>query len=58
MRLFVGCPEKTTFELYDLSKDIHEDNDVSEQYPEMVKKIETLMQGARTESELFDFSRM
>ena len=58
VRLFVGCPEKTTFELYDLSKDIHEDNDVSEQYPEMVKKIETLMQGARTESELFDFSRM
>ena len=58
VRLFVGCLEKTTFELYDLSKDIHEDNNVAEQYPEMVKKIETLMQGARTESELFDFSRM
>ena len=58
VRLFVGSPEKTTFELYDLSKDIHEDNNVAEQYPEMVKKIETLMQDARTESELFDFSRM
>lgn len=58
VRLFVGYPEKTKFELYDLSKDIHEDNDVSEQNPEIAKKIETLMKEARTESELFDFSHM
>lgn len=58
IRLNVGRPENTIFELYDLSKDIHEDVNVAAQNPEVVEKIELLMQQARTESELFDFSRM
>lgn len=58
VRLRVCCPEETVFELYDLSKDIHEDHNLAKEHPEMVQKLETIMQQARTESELFNFSRM
>lgn len=46
---------KTILELYDLSKDIHEDNNLAEQYPGKVKELEALMDGARTHSPLFNF---
>lgn len=58
VRLNVGIPEQTIFELYDLSNDIHEDRNVADQHPEVVRKIESLMETAHTESELFDFSRL
>lgn len=47
----------TILELYDLSKDIHEDNNLAAQYPKKVKELEKLMNGARTESPLFNFGR-
>lgn len=44
-------------ELYDLSSDLHEDNNLAQQNPEKVKELEALMDGARTESPLFNFGR-
>ncbi|NOY58407.1 MAG: hypothetical protein GXO75_05685 [Calditrichaeota bacterium] len=40
-------------QLYDLSKDMHEENDVAQNYPDVVRKIETIMIEGRTESQLF-----
>lgn len=48
---------ETILELYDLSNDIHEDNNLAQQNPEKVKELEVLMDGARTESPLFNFGR-
>ena len=48
---------ETILELYDLSSDIHEDNNLAQQNPEKVKELEVLMDGARTESPLFNFGR-
>jgi arylsulfatase A-like enzyme len=48
-------PEKTTTELYDLSKDIGEENNVANEHPEMVDELLQLMKSARTESEVFTF---
>lgn len=48
---------ETILELYDLSSDIHEDNNLAQQNPEKVKELEGLMDGARTESPLFNFGR-
>lgn len=42
-------------ELYDLSDDIGEKNDLSSQHPELVKELTTLMKNARTENEVFTF---
>lgn len=58
MKLFAGYPDKTRFELYDLSKDVHEDNDVSAQYPDVAEKLKAMMDTVRTDSEIFDFSRL
>lgn len=57
VRLNVGEPDKTTFELYDLANDIHEDNNVAEQHPEIAAKISDMMNTVRTKSDLFDFKR-
>lgn len=48
---------ETILELYDLSNDIHEDHNLAQQNPEKVKELEILMDGARTESPLFNFGR-
>lgn len=48
---------ETILELYDLSQDLHEDNNLAAQYPDKVKELETLMDNARTESPLFNFGR-
>ncbi|MGL5636469.1 MAG: sulfatase/phosphatase domain-containing protein, partial [Bacteroidales bacterium] len=53
----VGDSQKTTFELYNLKNDIHEDNDLSTQYPKIVEKMKKEMERARTESNTFDFGR-
>lgn len=55
VRLNVGYPSKTIFELYDLSTDIHEDNDVASAHPEIVARISELMDSVRTPSSLFNF---
>ena len=43
-------------ELYNLATDIHEDNNVAAQHPEMVKELLQLMKNARIESEIFKFN--
>lgn len=48
---------ETILELYDLSKDIHEDTNLAAQFPEKVQELSKLMDNARTESPLFNFSR-
>lgn len=40
-------------ELYNLAKDIGEENNVSDEHPEIVKEIEQYLEGARTKSETF-----
>ncbi|MDE6065792.1 MAG: arylsulfatase [Duncaniella sp.] len=55
VRLNVSDPSKTTFELYDLSTDIHEDNNVAADHPEIVARISELMDSVRTPSTLFNF---
>jgi len=42
-------------ELYDLSKDIGETNDIAADHPDIVRRIETAMKDARTESEFWEF---
>ena len=42
-------------ELYDLSKDIHEDNNLANQYPEKVEKMRNLIKRAHRESDIFPF---
>lgn len=46
-------PEKTRVELYDLSKDIHEDNDVSAQHPQIVSEMVQIMKTSHTDSDIF-----
>ncbi len=42
-------------ELYNLAEDIAEENNLADQYPELVKEMEEIMKNARTESEIFKF---
>jgi len=49
-------PAKTTVELYNLSTDIGEQNNVANANPEIVKELTELMESARTESEIFTFN--
>ena len=48
---------ETALELYDLSNDLHEDNNLAAENPEKVKELKALMNNARTESPLFNFGR-
>ena len=57
VRLNVGEPSKTTFELYNLAEDVHEDNNVAASHPEIAERLGKMMDTVRTESELFDFTR-
>ncbi len=45
---YVGNPAKTKFELYDLSSDIAEENEVSSAHPEITREMKRLMASART----------
>ncbi len=51
----VFTPKKTTTELYDLSKDIGEENNVAAENQEVVNEMLRLMNSARVESEDFPF---
>lgn len=41
--------------LFDLSNDIHEDNNIAAQHPEIVEELEQLMKETRIESKIFNF---
>ncbi len=44
-------------ELYDLSKDIGEENNVANEYPEIVKEMKLIIRRARTPSSIFTFKQ-
>jgi arylsulfatase A-like enzyme len=44
---------KETMELYDLSQDVSESNDISGQHPEIIKEIEAFLETARSPSRYF-----
>lgn len=44
-------------ELYDVSKDIKEENNLAKEYPEVVQEMEKIMRGARTQSTIFTFKQ-
>jgi arylsulfatase A len=52
---FIFEPTKTTVELYNLSTDIGEENNVAAENPEIVKELLELMKTAHVESEVFPF---
>ncbi|MFB9057214.1 arylsulfatase [Mariniflexile ostreae] len=45
-------------ELYDLSKDIGEKNNVASKFPEIVKEMEAILKSARTPSDVFTFNQV
>ena len=55
IRLNMAKNPDATIELYRLMSDLGEENDLCEQYPEMVKKIDSLMNEAHEYSEVFPF---
>ncbi|MCY1721832.1 arylsulfatase [Prolixibacteraceae bacterium Z1-6] len=55
VRYDVFSPEKTTTELYNLANDIEEKNNVAAEHPEITEKLLTLMESARTHSDVFTF---
>jgi arylsulfatase A-like enzyme len=55
IRYKVSTDPASPLELYDLSKDIHEDNNIAAEHPLIVEQIETIMNTARTDSPLFKF---
>ena len=48
-------PEKTSVELYDLSTDIGEENNVAAEHQELVNELQQIMDSSHTESEVFPF---
>ena len=56
IRLNVGN-DRTSFELYNLADDIHEDRNVAAENPDITARINEIMDTARTPSELFNFGR-
>jgi len=55
VKLNVGDSTKTVFELYDLSADVHEDNNLATAHPELVERISFLMDSVHTHSDMFNF---
>ena len=56
IRLNVGN-DRTSFELYNLADDIHEERNVATENPDITARINEIMDTARTPSELFNFGR-
>jgi hypothetical protein len=55
IRLNVRKDPNSPIELYDLSKDIGEENNMASQFPEVVKKMESAMGNSHVESAIFPF---
>ena len=56
VRYNVGKAPNSTLELYDLSIDPEESNNVAAQHPELVAKLDDLIQSARTPSPVAKFN--
>lgn len=57
IKLDYGQHPEAPILLFDLSKDIHEDNNIASKHPGVVKRMEAIIQSKRTESELYKFGR-
>ena len=57
VRLNVGKNRNAPIELYDLTRDIGEKNNVASQHPDVVRKIAGFMEEAHTPAERFTFER-
>jgi arylsulfatase A len=57
IKLNYGKNPENKMLLFDLSTDIHEDNNVAEKHPEIVAELEKLIKSSRTESAVFNFGR-
>ncbi len=55
VKLNAGNPAESTIELYDLSSDTGETNDLAASKPELVKKLEQMMNDAHVPSDIFPF---
>jgi arylsulfatase A-like enzyme len=53
--LNVNNPEKASVELYDIPNDIHEDNNVAEQHPDVITALDVIRKSARTPSDVWNF---
>jgi len=53
----VLIPQKTTTELFDLSKDPGEENNLANKYPNIVKELSTLIAGSRIPSDVYKFQQ-
>ncbi|MRI01299.1 sulfatase-like hydrolase/transferase [Kriegella sp. EG-1] len=49
--------ENSKIELYDISKDIGEENNVANEYPEVISEMKTILQNAREPSDVFTFDQ-
>ena len=52
----VRSPWNSPIELYDLSNDLGETNNIANAYPDLVQKFNLLFQNARTENEFYPIS--
>jgi hypothetical protein len=55
VRLHVRKNPNSPIELYDLSKDIGEENNIAIMHPEMVKKMSAAMKDSHTKNPIFPF---
>lgn len=57
VRLNVSRPEKTVTELYDLSNDLQEREDIASQHPDIVAEMAKIMESAHVRSDVWDFTK-
>ena len=57
IKLNYGKNPEAPMLLFDLSKDIHEDNNIAAKHPEIVAQLEALINKERTKSDEFNFGR-
>jgi arylsulfatase A len=55
VKLNIDKIHQESIELYDLSKDIGEKNNIASYYPEIVKQLDNIMKKAHVKSEIFPF---
>ncbi len=55
IRYNVNKDHRSPLELYDLSTDIGEEDNVAAEFPKVVERIDKILVNARTESEFFKF---
>lgn len=56
VKVNVDKDKNAPIELYDLSKDPSEKNNIANKYPEIVKRVEKFMKQARNQSDIFKYS--